>query len=397
MNLINKPHYLYKNNMYPSRREVLEDMLINGDYEGTFRFMFNDDIFSSFSWKTPLDDVSIEKLYFERAKQIREEYDYLILAFSGGSDSNQILSTFLNNNIFIDEILNINYEKMSEKIEDYSNQPDDMKQILEYKLAVVPRLNDVKRLSPKTKITLIDSTDHIINELVYKKTYKPVTLLNSKEYVHYKAFNVRPVMFSYYIDHHMKKTEFKKSKTCLIRGFEKPIITIDDNLIVKCFFSDIMMAGTNYAKSVDFQIENFYWSEKAPLIPIKQSQIIKSHMEKDKNFFIRFYNAKKAIRNNDDSVSHISAHLIEREFSRYIYPDWNPELFAATKTIISPGEILALKSLQMPSFISDVMKDIRKTEEHRYNKIVNKKLLAQTLYTRPYILGNLNPSWRKHD
>lgn len=45
---------------------------------------------------------SITDLYRQRAQQLRDSYDYLILNYSGGSDSHNILQTFLKHNIKLD-------------------------------------------------------------------------------------------------------------------------------------------------------------------------------------------------------------------------------------------------------------------------------------------------------
>jgi hypothetical protein len=52
----------------------------------------------------PNINLNLLDLYKERAQQLRDSYDYLILAYSGGSDSDNMLKTFLYNNIKIDEI-----------------------------------------------------------------------------------------------------------------------------------------------------------------------------------------------------------------------------------------------------------------------------------------------------
>ena len=57
---------------------------------------FHDDVFAKVK---PTGQISLKELYKERALQLREKYDYLILNYSGGSDSWTILNTFLENNI----------------------------------------------------------------------------------------------------------------------------------------------------------------------------------------------------------------------------------------------------------------------------------------------------------
>ena len=64
---------------------------------------FNEDVFSRVDWKKePTEELT--ELYRQRAQLIRDKYDYLVLWYSGGADSTNILQTFINNDIKLDEI-----------------------------------------------------------------------------------------------------------------------------------------------------------------------------------------------------------------------------------------------------------------------------------------------------
>ena len=67
-------------------------------------WVFNNDVYGKIDWTIPIHD-SLENLYKKRAQQLRDQYDYLVLYFSGGADSLNILHSFINNNIFLDEIV----------------------------------------------------------------------------------------------------------------------------------------------------------------------------------------------------------------------------------------------------------------------------------------------------
>jgi hypothetical protein len=57
-------------------------------------WIFNDFEFNLHDWlNEPLE--SLDQLYDKRARELREKYDYLILSYSGGSDSHQILMSFI--------------------------------------------------------------------------------------------------------------------------------------------------------------------------------------------------------------------------------------------------------------------------------------------------------------
>jgi hypothetical protein len=61
---------------------------------------FNDEIFSMHDWRVE-PTASLEELYAIRARQIRDKYDYIVLFFSGGADSENMLRTFLRNDCLL--------------------------------------------------------------------------------------------------------------------------------------------------------------------------------------------------------------------------------------------------------------------------------------------------------
>ena len=70
-------------------------------------FIFNDEDFLSADWKNEPQE-SLDEIYKQRAQQLREKYDYLVLSYSSGVDSTNILHSFLYNNIHLDEVFCLN-------------------------------------------------------------------------------------------------------------------------------------------------------------------------------------------------------------------------------------------------------------------------------------------------
>ena len=96
----NKGTYYCNKKPFYSKLEAIMESNKNG---GQIHWDFYDDIFAKYDWTTP-SDLSLDELYKQRALQLREQYDHLVLFYSGGVDSGYILKTFLDNNIKIDEI-----------------------------------------------------------------------------------------------------------------------------------------------------------------------------------------------------------------------------------------------------------------------------------------------------
>jgi hypothetical protein len=69
-------------------------------------FYYHDDVYSKIDWHIEPPE-SLEYYYKQQAQRIRDNYDYVILAYSGGYDSTTILETFHFNNIKIDKIITV--------------------------------------------------------------------------------------------------------------------------------------------------------------------------------------------------------------------------------------------------------------------------------------------------
>lgn len=388
------PHFWYNNKIYGSREEVFDDMLLREDYNGTMEFRFAEHVFGKMSWMRKID-ISISNLYKLRAQQLRDKYDYIILMFSGGSDSTQMLYSFIKNKIFVDEILVINNEKLANAItRDQYLSDKELQQLLEYDLAVKPVLELVKKVSPNTKITIVDTSDYAISQ--FTSISKQEVLVGKSKDVSTtssKLFVSRPHIYQFYANKHVLDTAKLGRSTCLLRGFEKPILIIDNDELFGVFTDIMMISGRMYAESKHYTLENFYWTADFPLIVIKQSQMIKHELETNKDFYERYTASKKKMAEHKDVFVHSPAYMIERELSRIIYPNFSPRTFAAIKTIWLPAEAKAIKYLGYKNFTEDMILDIAKEKENKYSKIVNKSQFSGTLYTRWYFLGKLEPKW----
>jgi hypothetical protein len=125
------------------------------------------------SWELPCFDAALSKVnlleepvqsldyfYIKRAEQLRNSYDYLILHYSGGHDSHQILETFMLNGIFIDEILILDQfdRSFKESLED-KNFEFLHQNAYEAELTAIPLAKHfIETYSPKTKLTIVDNS-----------------------------------------------------------------------------------------------------------------------------------------------------------------------------------------------------------------------------------------------
>jgi hypothetical protein len=125
---------------------------------------YYDDIFDKADWKKEPTET-LETLYVERARKIRDEYEYVILCYSGGNDSTKILETFYYNNIHIDEIV------MVGSFSQDANSGSDENHNTDFYQNAFPLLKTLDL--PNTKITTIDYTEIFrdINQFSLIKNY----------------------------------------------------------------------------------------------------------------------------------------------------------------------------------------------------------------------------------
>ena len=227
---------------------------------------FNDSVFGQFDWKNE-PPLSLEQLYANRAQQIREKYDYVVVWYSGGADSHNVLSSFLKNNIHVDEIAQfVNYEA-SGTWDSYLNE--------EVAKVAVPETKKIQEQYPHIKHRLVDlspiikdlyTIDNNGMDFIYKanRVFSPNQL--SRTYLREKIKDYADIINS-------------GKSLCFIWGAEKPsIITVDEKYCV--YFADVIDNAvgvrTQQLNRPWEHDELFYWTPDAPEIVAKQAHIIKN-------------------------------------------------------------------------------------------------------------------------
>ena len=280
-------------------------------------WIFNDDVYSGIDWSIPIETPLME-LYKHRAQQLREQYDYIVLYYSGGADSTNALHAFVDNNIFIDEIVMHLPEAVKTTLngEDTSN----LNYYSEVEYAAVAHLKKYKNsLHPDTKISIKD----------FSKT--GLELLNKEDW-----FDTSPLCLSVsisgilrqitqeYDGYHLKLQEKDKS-IAYVLGIDKPLVYFN-GIDYFCYFMDT--STYHYITPVDFNksginnvaTEFFYWTPDMPEIVIKQAQDIKRHCEQ--NTWAKFMASEALTR-------HISEY--RPVLHPVIYPDYTCEQFQTEK------------------------------------------------------------------
>jgi hypothetical protein len=383
-------YYLYNGHYVSDRETLLDLMLANEDYDPKLNlYHYNDEVFSAVDWKTE-PSMSLNQMYVERAKQLRDQYDYLILAFSGGSDSNEILEIFLQNNIFIDEIQTVHYESLLNRLDDsFIKSHDTLGVLYEYRGSVLPKLKRIKELSPNTKINSMDLSDYAYDQIVGKKfeymgmAHNPTNGMSL----------IKPLRIYNYYMHTHNNLNAPKKKTAFIRGFEKPWLFVDENGVLMFRFSDIPMHGVGRIRSGDvndiYTLEDFFWTPDYPLIPVKQSHVIKNILLKHPNLYQLFMD--NVARRGLTEFNQEAPNILDRLYAKMIYYHTSTIQFMAPKPKQNPELFLInhLQNEESKAYYSQMIEEKKNFYLNKYRNIKAQNLLKRHWVTKSYVVGSL--------
>lgn len=278
---------------------------------------FNDAVFSCYDW-TIEPKESLKELYRRRAQQIRNSYDYIILCYSGGPDSSNVLDSFISNDIKIDEVVSmINVQATGDR-------------------------------------------NSWLNEEIYKTAMPAISELQKRQNFNYRVVDLTPIQIDYFGNERnrfdwiykmtmswspnnvgrenwvMKIKEWADlietgKKVCVLYGLDKPRIAHVDGKFCVRFLDVLDVAATADSRAglQPYTDELFYWTPDLPEIVIKQAHIIKKYLQGD-------------ITKLPD-VSLDKSDVVYKEYQgktywlsfdglhRLIYPNWVPGLVVCPK------------------------------------------------------------------
>lgn len=224
-------------------------------------------------------EIDIYELYRIRAKQIRERYDYVIINYSGGSDSQTMVDAFLDAGCHIDEIVTMWNRKYVKSVDLNKNSTDVRNLEAEFNLATVPGLERIRNRSPLTKITYRDICDSVLDvfnqadgESWLELTYEH---LNPGYMTRWSATSERDQLI----------TLDRGLNSVIVSGTDKPKICIKEDGNYYLYFVDILVnnarGSVNRPEYDNINYEFFYWSPEFPEISVKQGHMIRRWFEQN--------------------------------------------------------------------------------------------------------------------
>jgi len=192
----------------------LQAILYANPTKADITWHFNNEVFDNCDW-TVEPPVSLDALYAERARQIREQSDYVIIMASGGADSTNVLKSFLNNNIHVDEVV------ASAPLSGLKNWDVNLSDrtaantITETMITQMPLMAELARTHPNIKLSLNDYFEDILQMKTDEWIYK-----FSGHWIHFSGATRHSLdKFT-----HIKDLAEAGKKISVVYGIDKPLI-----------------------------------------------------------------------------------------------------------------------------------------------------------------------------
>lgn len=284
------------------------------------KFDFHDHLFSAVnSLGEPKQDLL--DLYVQRVHQLRNKYDHLVLLYSGGADSHNILKCFEHADVKLDEIVSFvdsSYKSKDSKVsaEIYQVAIPEVKQYQENYPGCIYRLIEVRDVQTKLFRDKSFNFD-LYQDLAYQLV--PVSILHNYGLHYIQEF------------HDMNAAG---KRVGVIQGIEKPRLECVNGRW-SFYFNDwsSWFGQKHYFRDMSTYDEFFYWTPELPEIPIKQAYIAARYFD-----YLDQHNIHYEYRNNQmaNVVIRKSGSYTNWEFANHIiYPFWRQGTFSVGKTFES--------------------------------------------------------------
>ena len=275
-----------------------------------FKWNFNEEVFSSIDWSIE-PDIDVWELYKQRARQIREAYDYVVLFYSGGSDSHNLLLAWIEAGCKIDEIASTwGYEGSGEKYDHHNAETTHV---------IFPDIKKLQDSGFDFKFRLIDLSEYCVN--IFDDW--------SSNYEYNVNFHLSPNNPARHLFRD-KIQDYKDiinsgKKLVFVWGKEKPIIK--NNKF--CFADNIDNCVGPYVQrkyNEGWYDELFYWTPDFPIIPVKQYHIIMNFLKlsDDKNLF-------EISKNKNGYSEKFKMSIKDEVIKSLLYPKWSNDIFCNGK------------------------------------------------------------------
>lgn len=348
---------------------------------------FNEQFYTRSDW-TKEPNESLQEMYRKRAEQLRTNYDYLVLFYSSGTDSDNILRTFIDNDIKLDEVVSaVNYEGSKDKLSKMNAEIFEV---------AIPTIIECQKKQPSLKHRIHDITKGVLNH------YEKLDLDSIyKQNILFSTFHTTLKDMRQSVDE-WKEMQNAGKRVAFIYGIDKVRVNIDKNKKFFFRFSEPSISGAISSDSIidnnpwEF-VELFYWTPDFPEIPIKQAHIVKNFV---RNNGIEKFKKSPTKRGpyilqppdgafclNYENLKGEKFWLTNGELNKLIYPHWyeKPYQYKTISTIFYDKDewfhSASLNENVRKNWSKMMMKVLEVTDtDIRYNNTIGKYISGKDYY-----------------
>lgn len=307
-------------------RHKIDAVMQSAQVSKPIEWNFHNEVFRSIDW-TKEPETSLDEFYRIRAEQIRDSYDYVVILCSGGADSTNVVSTFLNNNIMPDEVI---AAAPIEGLRDYNFNNTDTSHnntISETIYAQMPLIKHIASKYPSLKVTIHDYFEDMLS-------YKPEEwLYTCDDWIHPSS----AARYNFEKHNHLKKLAESGKRIAFVYGIDKPhIIKWSNNQLYSILTDLTVNVARPPFRQQYFNVDNvlFYWTPELPQMMVKQSHVVARWMHKSANTeSLSYMNDRDKMNNETFTEQRYRYSKYERAIVPAIYPSTYRKVFQAEKPV----------------------------------------------------------------
>ena len=283
----------------------------------TPEWIFNSIVYAKVNWQLE-PETDIRELYRLRALQLRDSYDYIKLELSGGGDSTTAAFAFLLNGIHLDEVI-FRYPKQGEKdctADPFNTKPTNT--LSEFQFAAKPLLNWIKTNYPKTKVTIHDYSENMLED---EGSRDETWIFNTRDWFQPGHAD----KYTHFGTKEQKELANSGKSICALVGIDKPKITLINGKWY-AYFNDLQANSANPIVNdyTNITSEYFFWTPDLPEIVVKQAHMITEWFDAPQNQHLKHL---VSWPNTDPAKRTAYEHIAKS----IIYPEYDLETWQTAK------------------------------------------------------------------
>jgi hypothetical protein len=257
-----------KNHYYSSDGKIFDSkiraMMHRKQTGSKISFYYNDDVYDRVDWKKE-PPQTLSYYYLEQAKRIRDNHDYVILFYSGGYDSTNILETFHFNGLKIDKIVIVGaFSQDSQSGVDENHNGELYHNSFPY----------LKDLGLESITQICDYTKHF-----EKISNFSVNNFGNEWFDEMGAWFSPHNWFWRDIEKYVVPKTMENKRVAFIWGRDKPALFKNHDGKLGFYFRDKPISSYGNKKDYGtYSFINFYWDPQATDILVKQMHTLKHYM-----------------------------------------------------------------------------------------------------------------------